>query len=278
MSTGPDPASISTALLERLARSEPVILLGRGGSGTRLLSELALPLGLFLGSDLNVSSDSMEWVDDIYALAVENLTKEIETGSERDLAWRERLRRRAGVVLSKGRRTPEQLWGWKLPETMLILAQALRSFSKARVVHLVRHPLTSAWRRTHVTSRKNNPVGLQVLTAAYRQYGRDLASMEQDGAHIHNAITWRYQIENVQALLGGHDPARVLVMRYEDLCATPHECQGRLREFLGLPPGRSKLQPAIDEKRLGSEPPDEAVRAEIWQLCGEAAAALGYER
>lgn len=274
----PDPASISADLLERLARSEPVILLGRGGSGTRLLSELALPLGLFLGSDLNVSSDSMEWVDDIYALAVENLTEEIAAGSERDLAWRERLRRRAGAVLLRGRRTPEQLWGWKLPETMLILAQALRSFPKARVVHLVRHPLTSAWRRTHVTSRKNNPVGLQVLTAAYRQYGRDLAAMEQDGPHIHNAITWRYQIENVQNLLGAHDPARVLVMRYEDLCATPQQCQDRLRQFLGLPPGRSKLQPAIDEKRLGSEPPDEAVRAEIWQLCGGAAAALGYER
>jgi hypothetical protein len=48
----------------------PIILTGRGGSGTRLLSDIASASGVFLGNDLNVSSDSVEWVDLIYKIVI----------------------------------------------------------------------------------------------------------------------------------------------------------------------------------------------------------------
>jgi hypothetical protein len=40
---------------DALALSQPVILLGRGGSGTRLLAQLALSVGAFLGNELNAA-------------------------------------------------------------------------------------------------------------------------------------------------------------------------------------------------------------------------------
>jgi hypothetical protein len=68
-----------------IARSEPVILLGRGGSGTRLLAQLALSTGMFVGNKLNTSHDSVEWVETVYDLAIEAVTEGVASGSARPL-------------------------------------------------------------------------------------------------------------------------------------------------------------------------------------------------
>ena len=60
----------------------PVVLLGRGGSGTRVLSQIAQQMGIFLGNDINVSGDSVEWVGPIYDLAVATCT-----GDKPDPDW-----------------------------------------------------------------------------------------------------------------------------------------------------------------------------------------------
>src|SRR5205085_9525705 len=113
--------------------SSPVILLGRGGSGTRLLSEMARELGVFLGTELNVSGDSLEWTDTVYKLAIEATVTGIESGSRDDLEWRETLRSLAARVLERGHVDPSQPWGWKLPETTLAIEVVLRAFPGARV-------------------------------------------------------------------------------------------------------------------------------------------------
>ena len=69
-----------------VAASQPVILIGRGGGGTRLLSEMVQSLGFFLGNQLNVSCDSVEWVDKFYELAIENIMYPFENRSTRDLS------------------------------------------------------------------------------------------------------------------------------------------------------------------------------------------------
>ena len=57
--------------------SRPVVAIGRGGSGTRLLSLALQEHGIFLGNQLNESHDSTEWVDLIYKLAIEKLTNKL---------------------------------------------------------------------------------------------------------------------------------------------------------------------------------------------------------
>jgi hypothetical protein len=62
------------------------IFTGRGGSGTRLLSELAAAAGTFIGNDVNKMGDSVEWVDLIYRMVV-------EAGGQRELPTGSRYRR-----------------------------------------------------------------------------------------------------------------------------------------------------------------------------------------
>jgi hypothetical protein len=267
----------SDAASDPLAQSRPVILLGRGGSGTRLLAQLALSLGTFLGNELNASHDSVEWVETLYDLAIENLTADVPSGSTRDRYWHNRLRRRASEILASGRCDPASLWGWKLPETMLILPQALRAFPRARVVHLVRHPVTSALRRTHVTSRLDNPVGRAVLPAAYRACGLDPDNIERDEPYIHNAVTWAYQVGGVLDTLRSMSVTEGwLQFRYEDICINSAEAQKRLTAFLGTAAPMTG-PPEIDVSRTGDLRADDGKTERIWSICGGLAFELGYE-
>jgi hypothetical protein len=260
-----------------IARSEPVILLGRGGSGTRLLAQLALSTGMFVGNKLNTSHDSVEWVETVYDLAIEAVTEGVASGSARDLYWRGRLRGRASEILASGRHDPTSLWGWKLPETMLVLPQALRAFPRARVVHLVRHPVTSALRRTHMTSRLDNPVGRAVLPVAYHAYGLDPDNIEHDEPYIRNAVTWAYQVGGVLDTLRAMSPTEGwLQFRYEEVCAAPAEAQKRLTVFLGTA-APTAGPPEIDVSRIGDFRADDDKTERIWAICGGLAAELGYE-
>jgi Sulfotransferase family len=263
---------------EWLVRSEPVILLGRGGSGTRLLAQAALSAGVFLGNELNATHDSVEWVEALYDLAVEALTVGVDSGSARDFYWRERLRRRAAEVLAANRSKPAILWGWKLPETMLALPQVLRTFPGGRVVHIVRHPLTSSLRRTHMTSRLDNPVGRAVLPAAYRALNFDPNDIEHDEPYVHNAVTWAFQVRNVLDALRRTPPTKgCLQLRYEEVCADPTQAQKALAAFLGIAASQGP-PPEIDHGRIGTDVRTDGRAERIWAICGGLAAELGYER
>ena len=146
-----------------LAAYAPAILLGRGG--TRLLSDVALPNSVFMGNRLDARQGSAEWLEVLYLLALEVVVMGVAAGSERDDFWCARTRQQAAAVFGTAR-LADSLREWKLPGTMLALLQVLRAFFRARAVHLVRHPVSSALRRTHTTSQMDNPIGRAVLPAA----------------------------------------------------------------------------------------------------------------
>ena len=124
---------------------------------------------MFLGNRFNEKcEDSMEWVDLVYELSVR---KQTGAGLPSDGPWQGELQRRARHVLGKGNWCEGQEWGWKLPETMLVVPEMCRAFRRARVLHLVRHPVDACLRRTHLTSRMGHPVGATTLHAAYRRLG-----------------------------------------------------------------------------------------------------------
>lgn len=257
----------------------PAILLGRGGSGTRLLSALAAQSGAFLGNDLNVSGDSVEWVADIYELAREACASDIAPGSERDAYWRQALQQRATDILGKAALPAGAKWGWKLPETILALPQILRAFPRARVIHLTRHPFTSSLRRTHMTSRNDNPIGASVLSSAYRAAGRAPEAILADEPYLHNAYTWAYQVGGAcRALDAFCQDDRVLRLRYEDLCANPAQARGEIAAFLGIQTASGCDAALIDWRRTDDVDPGDARLDQIWSICGDVARSIGYSR
>jgi LPS sulfotransferase NodH len=264
---------------DALAASEPVVLLGRGGSGTRVLSELALANGVFLGNRVNVSGDSVEWVEALYPLAVEAADFGVAEGSERDASWRDALMRRAAAILGAAGREARDPWGWKLPETTVALPQVVRTFPRARVVHLVRHPVTISLRRTHMTSRLDNPVGRAVLYAAYRTAGRDARRIADDGEAVHNALSWDYQMRTVLDALDARPAGvRVMQLHYEDVCADPVAALAQVAAFLERPAPDAASAPAIEPGRTNEAAiADERAEA-IWAICEATAARLGYRR
>ncbi len=261
--------------------AQPIVLIGRGGGGTRLLSQMTAGLGVFLGNELNVSFDSVEWVTPIYDIAIETCTAPAATGSPAAAQHLHTLRACAVDILAAGGQDPGGLWGWKLPETTVIVPQIAAAFPHARFVHLARHPVASCCRRSHMTSRANNRLGAAVLAAAYAYCGRPWSRHESDSVPLHNAISWAFQANiAVTALENSVAGERQLLLRYEDLCAEPDNAQHQIGAFIGLSSAEieARLTPIdIDPARLNDQSDTHPEAAAVWDICAEQARRLGYQ-
>lgn len=275
--SGPDDTRRS-AIDEAVIRA-PVILAGRGGSGTRLLSEAAADGNVFLGNDLNASADSLEWVNPIYEIAIGSLGRDylksdVPAGFGED--WGRYLVGTARDILGKGKWDGHQPWGWKLPESLLVLDELFKAFPQARFVHQVRHPVTSALRRSHMTSREDNPIGRAVLRAAYVAAGLDPAQRHEHETYFHNAVTWRFQVGNaVRFARENLSDEQYLLLKYEDFCSHPRETKDRLLGFLGVT-DHNPVAAKIDETRTGDIVPGDPRVAEVWEFCKDIATEIGY--
>lgn len=260
--------------VEETVLARPVIALGRGGGGTRLLGQVIVDLDVFLGNRLNISNDSLEWPSLVYELVI----KKLRGDGELDTAnWPNLLRRRAAEILAENAFDEGQRWGLKLPEVTLMPEAFATTFPDAQFVHLVRHPVDASLRRVHKTSRIEDPVGKQVLKAAYKRIGRPEARMAEDDIHIRNAASWVYQTELLIDFAAENLPAdRYIEVRYEDLCVEPRAVAHRLSEFLGVNAGEAGQNLDVDLDRARSwSPPDERAQ-EVWAICGEVAKRVGY--
>ena len=247
--------------------SPPLILTGRGGSGTRLLADALRGQGVDLGARLNPSSDSIHWADLLYEMVLSSLQGHCSPWSG---SWSEELRHRARC-LSLGRLSAKP-WGFKLPEAMLVLNTLLQTWPRSTVVHLVRHPLDTCLRRTHMTSRTSNPVGKALLEQAYRTLERPQRP-DDDPPHLRNAVSWWYQLQEIQRVRE-HFPGRVIEIRYEDLCDCPQETINALMQALGSQ-SRPVGLPVDSSRRRRWNAGDERI-GEVWALCGPLAETYGY--
>lgn len=251
--------------------ARPIVATGRGGSGTRLLSLTLREHGLFLGNRLNESEDSVEWIDLIYELAIKKLTDKLPPGAH----WQQELIARAEHVVLKGLWKQTQRWGWKLPETMLILPEVARAFSEAQIIHLVRHPLDTCLRRTHMTSRMDNSIGEATLLAAYQWLNWD-RDPRDDEDYIRNAASWVYQVDQVVRFSKSLETERYLEIKYEDLCAHPQAVSDTIAAFLKKPTITTALNQIIDHTRRRTWVENDKRAPEVWSICEKTATVLGY--
>jgi hypothetical protein len=151
----------------------PVVIGGIGGSGTRLIAQCLQKLGFFIGPDLNKSSDNL-WFTllfkriEILSSSEEEFTEAVEvlvkgmTGGEaftkrqvdliKDLASRDReqhpapwLSERAATLLAQRQALePNTRWGWKEPNSHIILDRLKAHFENMKYIHVVRNGLDMA--------------------------------------------------------------------------------------------------------------------------------------
>jgi len=214
-----------TARRATLAAMNPVVLLGRGHSGTRVLAWMCVYLGVKLGTSgphIEGDPDDVRFTNKIKALAAHNL----------DVTSAARVREpslcRFKAAVSKyyaGLGSPGGMWGWKFPETYLIAPYVARTFPRAKYVHLVRDGRDVAF-KTHLTDNPRHRVGRAVLSAC-NALGLP--------AHLRAAASWAYQVDRFDEFRRELPPSDVLDVRFEDLCTAPREAAERLSAFLGAP-------------------------------------------
>lgn len=264
-------SKFSESVRNRLER--PVVLLARGGSGSRLLSSLAIDAGVFLGNDLNISGDSRELVQALYRGVLAKYLWRASWQKQRIIS---RIRLAAALMLEEGQ--SEGLWGFKLPESMLLVPEIDQAFREARYIHLIRDPLTTCLRRTHMTARFDNTIGRVAIPLAYRHCGRDLIRSLDDSSALHMAYTTIHQIETVRAYARSHLRGRYLEVRFEEVLATPMKTIAAVTQWLGTEPQTNKLETQIDPRRAvqsGSPYPREVEDA-VARIVAPLRRKLGY--
>lgn len=268
---------ILRAALWRPDDNPPVICFGRGYAGTRAASMLLQDLGVFIGVHKNVNEcdDSLDWKEPIYGMVAETSgMAELPMGAH----YRDEIHQTAWRVLWEAPVPPGAPWGWKLPETTLVLPFFDDAFPKAKFVHLVRHPARACVRSPHITSDPFHDVGKDALPGAYAYAGRPKERAEEDADWLRNALAWRHQVGRAMAY--GRDilgPSRYVEVKFEDVATDPDGALQRLSEFLGLPRARWRPSFRFDPERAVKVGPKDPRPERVWRICGEVASALGYE-
>ncbi len=256
------------------ALDKPVVLLGRGGSGTRLLSAIADELGVFIGSERNPSGDSMEMVPAIYRTLFRTMQvyDDVAGRSPEDLVAA------AGNMLELA--APSGLWGFKVPESMLVVESIIKAFPNARVLHLIRDPLATCLRRPHMTARVDNEIGRACLRSAYRSAGIDMAEAVADPPCVRMAITTNHQIGKVLALCdSGRLDGRYLDLLFEDLVNKPAWAVARVARWLGASVERPGVVEALVDRHRSATPAIDISAPEVQrvrQIVSPLRVRLGY--
>lgn len=209
-----------------------ITVIGRGHSGTRLISHTLYASGIYMGRLINASGDKMP-PDALYD-ACRVMAKYIKWNGglswdfdqlhtmDIDPEFTALIETYLKDVLSAGKRYEHR--GWKLPETTLIYPWIVRMFPDAKYIHWVRDPRDSILRQ-HKTD--------------------DLADFEisypkTDDVRERRAISWLYQYELMKAT---PTPKHCLSVRFEDAILNQDETFARVEEFVGFPLGKVIVRP-----------------------------------
>jgi hypothetical protein len=271
-STSSQPPETATAIGQAL--DGPLILLGKGGGGSRLASVLAEDCGVAVGR-VNVSGDCLDMVPAVYAGVLRHYDCPAEWQRARVA---DGLRQAAAAMLTSGW-SAGRPWGFKVPESLLLLPQLHAAFPGARYLFLARHPVSTCLRRFHMTAEPDNPIGRASLAAAYRAAGLSPADALGEPVELRSARVTLHQVGTAIGYLRSHVPAdRRMEIRFEDLLARPVAVRDSVAAWLGLAVAGHQLERAVDSdraRRRSAVPPDTVRRIE--QLLAPLVTALGFD-
>jgi len=255
----------------------PIVVLGIGGSGTRLVAEMLIEAGVFLGTRRNRAADAQvigqflrrsasRYLDE--SRWIETLSRDPEArlpgAPERSLV--DEFKAALAIHLEEIP-SPGMAWGWKNPRTVYVLPALHSVVRGARVVQLVRDGRDIAY------SRNQN----QLEVYGERLVG-DLADYP---GPVRSAALWSRVNLAAYACgrrLGGDAH---LVVRYEELCERPAAEARRLLAGVGLPADDDAVERAAalasvspSAGRWRHRDPKEIARIE--EIAGDGLRRFGY--
>jgi len=255
----------------------PIVLLSKGGGGSRLLAALAEDAGVCLGHSVNISGDCLDLVMAVYKSVIEKY--KCPALWQRDLIVPQ-LRLAAAQMLQRLTARQRGLWGFKLPETLFLLPEIAEAFPNARFLQMFRNPFASALRRTHMTARLDNEIGRLTLPLAYRAAGQPLADILGDATALHMAYTTAHQLRLGLDFSRNLPGDRYFECHFEDLLNDPEQEVRQLCKWLGTPAVSMKLAASIDRDRADQVAPIEFsdLTARIGAILEPLSHELGYSK
>jgi hypothetical protein len=234
-------------------RVSPVAIGGIGGSGTRVVAAILRTLGYYLGDDLNESLDNLWFTlffrrrsvlleDDrslqsLVRLFMARMSGKGSVSAEdralvsslpmrHNVHLREALLKRADTFLSAGtRERQDQPWGWKEPNTHVVIDKLLDQCPTLRYLHVTRHPLDMAFSANQDQLLLWGPLYLE----------RDITLTPRASLSY-----WCAAHRRVLQLAASW-PDRIRLVSFDALCEAPQRHCLELAQSLGARPGDDAL-------------------------------------
>lgn len=220
------------------ALAPPVAVGGVGGSGTRIVAQLLQAAGLNMGEEPNPASDTLWFtllfkradilaVDEAEFDALTAILADALAGTARfdeaaiqriqalasapraplhAMAW---LQERAQSLIQAGTREAGSVaprrWGWKEPNTHVVIERLWQRLPTLRYVHVVRHGLDMAY------SANQNQL---------RLWGAHVLGSDGAATPERSLAYWCHVHRRMQALLAAN-PQRMYWLDYDALCREP---------------------------------------------------------
>ena len=255
--------------LARLHRQRPVVVMGRGHSGTRIMAWALAALGIRMGTlEAKPTGDCQDrrFTGIIKDLARRNLQRPpAAMPAQRDLkAFQKAVYKYLGWM-----KNISPAWGWKFPETYLIGNIVAATFPAARYIHMLRDGRDLAFKE-HLTDDPNRGLGRTLL--------KHLNAVDKPD-YIQAALSWEFQIRRFAAFAAGIGD-QVHTLTFETLCRDPMGEMEKVASFLDIPMTdtcRQYLQDAVDPSKVAQfRYADAAKLAEVERLIGDTLKFYGY--
>jgi len=251
-------------------KNGPVVIGGIGGSGTRVVAEILLRFGFYLGDDLTSTARDNLWYTLLFVrqnwyyknrnnkqaiytglslLSKAMITKRIPSPPELEFL-------RQAVVPLRGSRSFRPVikrfkqawkmpiadshkeldyvgWGWKEPNSYLLIRDMAEYFDNFKYIHVIRHGLDMAFSGNQRQLFRWGPL-----------YGVEIPK-SPSGVPVASLRYWvkanRYALRAGKKL--GHE--KFLLVNFDQLCKSPESEIQKIISFLKISPSREVYEEAL---------------------------------
>ncbi len=197
----------------------PTVIGGVGGSGTRLLVDMMLQMGYFMGSNLNKSNDNMTLAK--YFAGFRSIIQNPRSTDEESHSIKHSLIDFKQEMLAEAGGTLPDLWGWKIPGNFFILKELSECFPNIRYIHLIRNGLDMAFSSNQNQLKKwGEHYGVKVTTPYTPRQ---------------SLLYWIKANKHAVSMANKYLSGRFMLLDFDRLCMAPDQEISNLLSFLNMP-------------------------------------------